>query len=159
MSDAARVAAALGAAPPVGHDADLRERAEYHGVWPLVAGGAGALRDVAAVELLRKRELLEVLRALDDAGVAPLLLKGAALAYSIYPSPVLRPRADTDLLIPDDDRERLEQALLAHHAFSHRDPRAQFARIVWLDQIVGGAQAETLHLVIGRPPGRYDDDV
>lgn len=113
MSDASRVAAALGAVPGVGHDGDFRERADYHGVWPLVAGGAEALRDAAAVELLRRRELLEVLRALDDAGVAPLLLKGTALAYSIYPSPVLRPRADTDLLIPDDDRERLEGALLA----------------------------------------------
>jgi hypothetical protein len=42
-----------------------------------------------------------------------LILKGTALAYSIYPAPVLRPRADTDLLIRDGDREDLERTFLA----------------------------------------------
>jgi hypothetical protein len=61
----------------------------------------------AAYELAHRAELARVLAALDKAGVRPLLLKGTALAYSLYPSPVLRPRADTDLLIPLASRERV----------------------------------------------------
>jgi hypothetical protein len=53
-----------------------------------------------AHELARGRELARVLAAFTAAGVAPLILKGAALAYSHYPSPALRPRGDTDILVP-----------------------------------------------------------
>jgi hypothetical protein len=35
--------------------------------------------------------------------VHPILLKGTALAYSVYPSPSLRPRCDTDLLVRRDE--------------------------------------------------------
>jgi hypothetical protein len=52
-----------------------------------------------------------VLGALAKSGVRPLLLKGAALAYSIYPSPGMRPRADTDLLICSSDREVCHRVL------------------------------------------------
>lgn len=89
----------------------------YHGVGPLLTlqlsraqprgehvldtlCPARELKDEAAIELIRKQELVRVLEALAQSGVEALLLKGAALAYSIYPLPVLRPRADTDLLIP-----------------------------------------------------------
>jgi len=47
-------------------------------------------------------ELVQVVRALADAGVPALLLKGSALAYSVYPSPHLRPRVDIDLLVSDE---------------------------------------------------------
>jgi hypothetical protein len=40
-----------------------------------------------------------VLDALHDGGIAPLLFKGTALAYTHYPEPPLRPRFDTDVLI------------------------------------------------------------
>ena len=53
----------------------------------------------AAADMLRERELVAVLAALADAGVATLLLKGAALAYSHYPEPALRTRCDTDVLV------------------------------------------------------------
>lgn len=104
---------AIRACAGVGAGANLRARADYHGVGPLLAREASELRDAAALELLRKRELTRVLGALAEASVAPLVLKGTALAYSIYPSPALRPRADTDLLIADAHRTRLERALLA----------------------------------------------
>jgi Uncharacterised nucleotidyltransferase len=58
-----------------------------------------ALRREAVVEQVRRRELRRVLDGLDDSGVHPLLFKGAALAFTHYPDPVLRPSVDTDILV------------------------------------------------------------
>ena len=99
----------------------LQFRAVYHGVCPLLSRQltvnqhpnhedlkdlfpARNLKDAEAVELARKHHLVRVLSSLAGSGVNPLLLKGAALAYSVYPSPGLRPRVDTDLLIRSTDR-------------------------------------------------------
>jgi hypothetical protein len=68
-------------------------------------------RAQAMYELAHRAELNRVLRALDSAGVKPLLLKGTALAYSHYPNPALRPRGDTDLLIPLAGRNATERTL------------------------------------------------
>ncbi|WP_417908517.1 nucleotidyltransferase family protein [Candidatus Electronema sp. PJ] len=76
--------------------------------WPpelLARLRATALRQAAA-ELLWETDLRSVLQALAGISVAPLLLKGTALSYSLYPEPWLRPRCDTDLLIPVADREK-----------------------------------------------------
>ncbi len=59
----------------------------------------------AAAELARNHELQQVLAALAKAGIQPLLMKGTPLAYLLYPNPTLRPRCDTDLLIPIAGRE------------------------------------------------------
>ena len=67
----------------------------------------------AMLELARRAEIRKVIDALVAAGAAPLLLKGATLAYSHYPNPALRPRADTDLLIPPDRRAAAAAALAA----------------------------------------------
>jgi len=58
-----------------------------------------ALRAEVAIEQLRRRELHGVLDALSVAGVEPLVFKGAALAFTHYPDPALRPCLDTDLLV------------------------------------------------------------
>lgn len=58
------------------------------------------------------RELQRVLAALAAEGLAPLLLKGAHLAHTVYPRPWFRPRSDTDLLIGSDERDRVATALL-----------------------------------------------
>jgi len=96
------------------------EYAKYHGLASLVARqlamsrmrgqdvnngqrSALELRDETALELIRKHELIRVLDALSRSGIVALLLKGAALAYSIYSSPALRPRCDTDLLFSSAD--------------------------------------------------------
>lgn len=60
---------------------------------------ARRVRAVVATELLRQRETATVLDALGARGIEPILLKGTALAYSIYRAPSLRPRRDNDLLI------------------------------------------------------------
>src|SRR5438477_888635 len=69
-----------------------------------------AIRD-AAVEALRLADLRGVLDALAARGVVPLIVKGTALAYSIYAEPELRPRGDTDLLIDADDIDVVRETL------------------------------------------------
>ena len=111
-----------------------------HGMLPLVfgLGGIASLRqrafDAAVIETLRLVDLREVLGAL---GGAALIVKGTALAYSIYPAPELRPRVDTDLLIDRGEIDRVRRALTSigfaetatsgdelgvrQHSFSRRD--------------------------------------
>ena len=102
------------------------ERARYHGVeallherlvrmqgWPAIvrevlhrealAAGMWEMRDQAV--------LRSVLDALAGIGVRPIVFKGAALAYSVYTNPVLRSRADNDLLILPRDRTKVTNAL------------------------------------------------
>jgi hypothetical protein len=99
-------------------------RAQWHGVGALLheAGGRNsppALRDAlrddamraAAAELLWRRELERLLRVLSAGGVVPVVLKGTALAYTLYPAPHLRPRIDLDLLVPLAAREHAARAL------------------------------------------------
>jgi hypothetical protein len=96
--------------------------ADRHGVLPLIAerwrtdadGPPEALaarvrelaRGHAAFDMAREVELRASLSALEAAGVRPVLFKGAHLAYSDYPRPDLRPRLDTDVLIPADASAR-----------------------------------------------------
>jgi hypothetical protein len=56
-----------------------------------------------ALELLRAREIANVLGALAERGIRGVLMKGTPLAYSHYPSPGLRTRGDTDLLLAKRD--------------------------------------------------------
>jgi hypothetical protein len=89
----------------------LRERAAHD--WPkaLVADIASQACAAAAEELLRRRETMSMLDALASAGITPILLKGTALAYSIYPVPSFRPRADTDLLVPREQVAKARQVM------------------------------------------------
>lgn len=83
--------------------------------WPLEIRQelARTAADQATRDLLRTRELSRVLAALAAAGVEPLLMKGAALAYQIYPSPALRARQDADLLIREAELAVVDRALAA----------------------------------------------
>lgn len=89
-----------------------------HGVAPLLYRmtraqpfRSAAIRE-AALEPLRETDTREVLAALARAGVETFILKGTALAYSLYASPDLRPRSDTDLLIRHESLETARRALL-----------------------------------------------
>ena len=92
---------------------ELRERASYHGIGPLLLARAGAkdfqeeARACAMWELRHRHVLNSVLDAFSAAGIRCLLMKGTALAYDLYQEPALRPRGDSDLLI---DPSNLEQA-------------------------------------------------
>jgi hypothetical protein len=59
------------------------------------------LRDAAVRRICR-----EVLLSLEKEGLAPILLKGMALAETVYGNPVLRHCHDIDILLPDDQLSR-----------------------------------------------------
>src|SRR5580704_9252415 len=101
--------------PPASPGADgaaLLAAAEHHRVllllgWTLRAAGTlkdwppelsdafqRAERDAVTVDCLRHAELVTMLAELSAAGVRVALFKGAALAYTHYPAPHLRVRAD-----------------------------------------------------------------
>jgi Uncharacterised nucleotidyltransferase len=115
----------------------LLEVAAGHRVHYLLAAGAWRdapgdltaalqreLRQAAAFDAWRERDLIELLDALASGAIDVLLMKGAALAYMIYEAPHLRVRVDTDLLI---QREQLEAAerVFAAQGWS-RPPESDF---------------------------------
>ena len=100
--------------------------AEQHGVtallWNSLEGQPGIpsalmgpISALVATEVaraaIRERELARVIGALDEAGVHAVTIKGAALAYACYEKPWLRPRTDTDILIPRHSLDRTAAAL------------------------------------------------
>src|SRR5216684_3076559 len=134
-SGAARLAAILrqDSSAPHGEPIDdaLLDVAMEHTVGPLLYGtlhrnGAWerqseGVRD-ALTRIASEAVLLDALRLDTDrsviaafaaAGLAPLIFKGAALAYLHYPEPWLRPRVDTDLLIREHEQASAAAALEA----------------------------------------------
>jgi hypothetical protein len=107
---------------------DLVAAAEHHRLEPLVLehvldarlsipSGAHARLQARAVQhghayAVRTRVLHEVLRAFDAERVDALILKGAALAQLVYPTPRLRPMLDVDLLVRGADARRAHRALI-----------------------------------------------
>lgn len=74
-----------------------------------------------AMALLRRHVLGTIDAALSQAGIDALVVKGAALALTVYPSEAVRPMNDIDLLVRAEDRDR---ALLALRAAGIADPEA-----------------------------------
>lgn len=98
-----------------GLGARVLDHCALHGVAPLVYRRLGAApgwpdallgelrRQAAAVALWEEQHgalLVRLLAAFDERDVGALLVKGTALAYTAYPDPALRRRADSDILIP-----------------------------------------------------------
>jgi hypothetical protein len=71
------------------------------------------VRREQGLELARRTELIGTLAAFDAAGIPALVFKGAALAYTHYPHPHLRPRLDTDLLVHETHRDASATVLRA----------------------------------------------
>ena len=66
---------------------------------------------------VRGRVLAEILDAFQVAGIPILVLKGAALAYLVYPEPGLRPMRDVDVLV-SPAQVRQAQTLLGELGFN-----------------------------------------
>jgi len=120
MEDLLLDEAALAARVGAGDVAALIADAQQQGVAGLLAWRAGADADpelnalrrrLMLQEDLRAAELRRVIDALGAAGVRAVILKGSALAYTHYPEPWCRPRADLDLLVSRDDRPRAGRVL------------------------------------------------
>jgi hypothetical protein len=73
----------------------------------LAAHAHGAAIQAAALD----DELRRLLPALVGGAHPVVVIKGAHLAHAVYPSPHLRPRSDTDLLIAAVDRDAVTAAL------------------------------------------------
>ncbi len=92
------------------------DAAELAGVmrdWPAAAIGL-ARRHVLQAQLLedvRERELRRLLQAIGRARLSCVLVKGAALAHSLYRRPFLRPRQDTDLFVLREELDAFEAVL------------------------------------------------
>src|SRR5438067_6952538 len=144
---------------------------ETHGMLPVVYAysGISSLHDAAlraaAVEALRLADLRDVLAALREKRVQPLIVKGTALAYSIYDAPELRPRTDTDLLIDQNEIDAVRDAL-APLGFRERltsgDDLAVRQRSFERVDRFGVAHAYDVHLDIANPAAvaralTYDD--
>jgi putative nucleotidyltransferase-like protein len=61
----------------------------------------------AAYAVYQEQELRRVVEEFVRAGISPIFLKGAALAYTLYPDAALRPGADHDMLIRPDEAVRV----------------------------------------------------
>ena len=58
-------------------------------------------------------ELLRVVRLLDSLGIPCMALKGAYLAFEVYPQPSMRPLRDLDILVPPEQALAADAALRA----------------------------------------------
>ncbi|WP_263289614.1 nucleotidyltransferase family protein [Tateyamaria pelophila] len=97
---------------------------------------------------LRHRQILvPLLRDLHGAGIKTVLLKGTALAYSVYGSPAERPRGDTDMLV-HESQVPAARAILARHRFrrtSERDAERAPQEEWRLEQKDGGTHCIDMH--------------
>jgi hypothetical protein len=101
----------------------LLESIEQNGLAPIVYARSpdwpirSSLREIAiraaAGETSRLTDVRAVLAAFETNGIRVLIIKGTGLAYDIYPSPELRPRGDTDLLIAESDLDSVRTILPA----------------------------------------------
>ncbi|MCL4545312.1 MAG: nucleotidyltransferase family protein [Chloroflexi bacterium] len=56
-------------------------------------------------------QLSQILRSFSASGVSPTVIKGAALALTMYPHPSLRPMGDIDLIVPKSDLDSASAVL------------------------------------------------
>ena len=83
-------------------------------------------RDFAFMVLRRSKGVARTHAILSEAGLEPVFLKGAALAFDVYPSSVLRPSRDADILLQGEQSAAAQAALLASGEFA-RHPGVPYA--------------------------------
>lgn len=111
--------------------------------------------------LALRRELVLVNRALAAAGIPTVALKGAYLAFFVYPDPALRPLRDLDLLVSQADAVAAYEALVARGYVCtldvQGDPAACAAHEKHLPPLRGPAGvAVELHVRLGARGGGGD---
>jgi hypothetical protein len=137
----------------------LPHQAETHGIAPLLYTHLKAASSPAPTEVqralrgltLRHRlanrarmaELRLILERLGAAGISVCVLKGAALAHLVYPTPGLRPMRDVDLLVRPSEA-RWAQRILREMGFSA--PPAEGAQLP--DKHMAAAQLDEAGFVL-----------
>jgi hypothetical protein len=82
-----------------------------------------------AVALVLERLLLTTVAQLEAAQITPRVLRGSAVAHSVYPEPGLRSFADVDLLVAREDYDAALAVLCARGARRrYQEPRKGFDR-------------------------------
>ena len=121
----------------------------------------------AARNLYVQAELTRVLGALDEAGVAAMPLKGAALIESVYPDAALRVMRDLDILVRAGDAERAQAAVVDLGYRSGANLRGEEGSSEWMDEhhyhlppLIGPERLLAVelhrHLVPPGDPARFD---
>ncbi len=96
------------------------EELDYHGITMLALSVGTVSLDthpqlnqrramMVANEALKKQALQELGLACSENGLRPLLFKGSALAYLVYPQPWLRPRTDSDVFVDQAELPKFEE--------------------------------------------------
>jgi len=72
--------------------------------------------------LSMERQLIEVMDAFNRKRIDTLLIKGPALAWTVYPGPATRPFSDIDLLVRPDQYSKTKETLcqLGYHSQTNR---------------------------------------
>jgi hypothetical protein len=157
---------------PVADWRRLVELAEGHGMapllfWSLALDGwpANAPEDArrrlersfytsTAANIVLLDELKRILKALNAQGIPVIVLKGAALAPTVYPDPALRPMRDLDLLVRPKD---LDAALAALKRLGYRGLMRNYFRYhVFMQGGTGGETAVELHWSLIDYAGRQE---
>lgn len=122
-------------------------RIEFHGIpailhekgsrldnWPakMLERIAEEARLLGLWEATHARAVGTLVEALDSAGVETVLMKGTALAYSIYDEPSTRRRGDSDLLIRPCDRDQVRAIIKACGWYRNDDPHGLTCQEGWL---------------------------
>jgi hypothetical protein len=88
--------------------------ARYHTAWPaLVKRLQGDMYSAVAEAGMWQAKLEDIGPAMAARGLQPALLKGAALALSVYPGTAQRTMSDIDVLLPDEMMETAVQVMVA----------------------------------------------
>ncbi|CAK0745022.1 conserved hypothetical protein [Gammaproteobacteria bacterium] len=96
-----------------------------------------AYLEAANKNLKRERELGAALQALQSKGLAPVLFKGAALAFTLYPSPACRSMGDLDLWLTGEEMSRAQIVLEQLGYFQRAD---EVRPVAWQIQREGEIQ-------------------
>ena len=107
----------------------LTQRLDMHGIAaclpaeeaipPQIAQHVARCRATQAFWEAEHREIVaDIVELLHRSGIDSLVIKGTALAYSVYSEPSYRSRSDTDLVIRTRDRKAAEQ-ILRDQGFTH----------------------------------------
>ena len=105
----------------------------------------GERRAAAVDDIARTRELVRVTAALEAAGCQPIVFKGAALAFTHYRQPWLRPRLDVDVLVAEGSQERASRTL--HGLGYERPPFVSGELVMYQEPLVRAETGGLEHVV------------
>ena len=128
------------------------ERIEFQGVALLFHAASGKLQDwpqqlldrigeearlMALWEATHRRALAKLIEALASQDIDSVLMKGTAIAYSLYDDPAARRRGDSDLLVQPEDMDRVRSVLEECGWYRNDDPHGLTHQEGWLFDSAG----------------------